>query len=150
MEEVVTSLSPQFRKAAHIVTVDGGDAITLHSYPGAIAQVATNLLTNSLNHAYSPHERGHLSFTIAQVDDRVTLHYSDDGCGMSEPILKKVFDPFFTTAREQGGTGLGLHIVYNLVTQKLHGRIQIASEIGKGTQFSIELPTAVLPPSPLN
>lgn len=143
LEEVVLSLSPQFRKASHVVTIAGDDSIAIHSYPGALAQVATNLLTNSLNHAYCPHESGNLLFNVVQHNNQIIIQYSDDGCGIPEKILPKVFEPFFTTAREKGGTGLGLHIAYNLVTQKLQGRIDVQSEVGKGSQFTIELPASV-------
>lgn len=143
LEEVVISLSPQFRKESHIVTIAGDDSLTIHSYPGALAQVVTNLITNSLIHGYSQHEKGHLCFNVAQQNNQIVIQYSDDGCGIPTQILEKIFEPFFTTAREKGGTGLGLHITYNLVTQKLQGRIAVQSEVGKGVLFTIELPTSV-------
>jgi C4-dicarboxylate-specific signal transduction histidine kinase len=143
LEEVVMSLSPQFKKELHTVTIEGDDAIAIHSYPGALAQVATNLITNSLIHAYSQQAKGHLHFNVTQHHDQVIIQYCDDGCGIPTQILEKIFEPFFTTARDKGGTGLGLHITYNLVTQKLQGRIAVQSEVGKGTLFTIELPTSV-------
>lgn len=143
LEEVVLSLSPQFKKASHVVTIEGDDAIAIHSYPGALAQVVTNLVTNSLTHAYLQHERGHLRFNVMQHNNQIAIQYSDDGCGISKQILGKIFEPFFTTGRDKGGTGLGLHIAYNLVTQKLQGRIDVQSEVGKGSQFTIELPASV-------
>lgn len=142
LEEVIVSLSPQFKKAAHTVTVEGDQAIAIHTYPGALAQVATNLMTNSLIHGYSQHQKGHLHFNVAQQNDQIVIQYRDDGCGIPPHILEKIFEPFFTTARDKGGTGLGLHITYNLVTQKLKGRIAVQSEVG-GTLFTIELPTTV-------
>ena len=117
----------------------------IHSYPGALAQVVTNLVNNSLMHAYQPGEQGQLGFELRQQHDRITLCYYDRGCGMPEAVLGKIFEPFFTTAREKGGTGLGLHITYNLVTQKLQGSIDVQSESGKGTQFTITLPLSVTP-----
>lgn len=145
LEEVITSLSPQFKKTSHRVTVSGDDSICIQSYPGALAQVTTNLLTNSLLHAYGPDQRGQLGFFVSQVGDRVVIEYSDDGCGISEAILSRVFEPFFTTARDRGGTGLGLHITYNLVTQILQGTIQLHSQVGQGTRFCIDLPIAITP-----
>jgi two-component system, NtrC family, sensor kinase len=144
LEEVIISLSPQFRYSSHHVTVRGDDAISIHSYPGAIAQIATNLVTNSLAHAYSNGESGQLYFDVTQEDEYVIIEYSDNGCGITKKVLSKIFEPFFSTARSKGGTGLGLHIVYNLVTQKLQGRIDVQSEVDKGTQFKIVLPLTVL------
>ncbi|MDY6901257.1 MAG: ATP-binding protein, partial [Cyanobacteriota bacterium] len=72
--------------------------------------------------------------------DKVNIEYSDDGCGIPPKNLSKIFEPFFTTARNQGGTGLGLHIVYNLVTQKIQGTIDVKSEVNLGTIFTIALP----------
>ncbi|CAN1210255.1 histidine kinase [Tumidithrix helvetica PCC 7403] len=143
LEEVIVSLSPQFKQTLHRITVEGDRDLEIQSYPGALAQVATNLVTNSLTHAYLPQEKGHLKFDVRQRNDRAIVCYSDDGCGMSAEVLSKVFEPFFTTTREKGGTGLGLHIAYNLVTQKLQGRIDVQSEIAQGTQFTIALPIDV-------
>ncbi len=143
LEEVITSLSPQFRYTSHRVTVKGDDEISIHSYPGAIAQIATNLVTNSLAHAYLSDESGHLSFAVTQENEYAVIEYSDDGCGIAPEVLGKIFEPFFSTARGKGGTGLGLNIVYNLVTQKLQGRIDVQSEVGKGTQFKIVIPLTV-------
>ncbi len=87
-------------------------------------------------------QNGHIRIVIRQGPDRVTLYYSDDGHGIAAEHLPRVFDPFFTTKRGVGGSGLGLHIVYNLVTQLLGGTIRVASEPGKGAQFVIQLPAA--------
>ena len=143
LEEVITSLSPQFRYTSHRITVKGDDEISIHSYPGAIAQIATNLVTNSLAHAYLNGESGQLSFNVTQENEYAIIKYSDDGCGIEPEVLGKIFEPFFSTARGKGGTGLGLNIVYNLVTQKLQGRIDVQSEVGKGTQFKIVIPLTV-------
>ncbi|MBW4622946.1 MAG: sensor histidine kinase [Cyanosarcina radialis HA8281-LM2] len=143
LEELVVSLSPQLKKGSHQVTIAGDETIEMHSYPGAIAQVVTNLITNSLLHAYKNGEKGHLELRATKRDDRILLIYRDDGGGIERDNLKRVFDPFFTTARDRGGTGLGLHITYNLVTQKLQGKISLTSEVGKGTEFTIELPDRI-------
>lgn len=141
LEEIMTSLSPQLK--SHTVTISGDDTASIYSYPGALAQVVTNLVTNSLVHGYTEHQSGHLRFNVMQDNNQIVIQYRDDGCGISPDILEKIFEPFFTTAREKGGTGLGLHITYNLVTQKLLGKIAVQSEVGKGTVFTIELPTSV-------
>jgi len=100
----------------------------------------TNFVMNSLLHAYEPDEAGHLIFELKLVGERFIFTYSDDGKGISEAHLSKIFEPFFTTKRNQGGSGLGMHIVYNLVTQRLGGKLDIESVIGKGTTFILDLP----------
>ena len=95
---------------------------------------------NSVRHAYPSGEAGNLRFEIKLDSEQLIIEYSDDGCGISPENLDKIFEPFFTTARAQGGTGLGLHIVFNLVTQKLNGTINVQSEIGVGTTFILNFP----------
>ncbi|MGB3512467.1 MAG: ATP-binding sensor histidine kinase [Microcoleaceae cyanobacterium] len=139
LKEISLSLAPQL-KTSHTLTVEGDETIKINSYPGALAQVVTNLVTNSLTHGYPSGEVGKLVWEICQESDKVQLKYSDDGCGIEEENLGKIFEPFFTTARSKGGTGLGLHIVYNLVTQKLQGTIEVHSQIDLGTKFVITIP----------
>ncbi|MEM7344224.1 MAG: ATP-binding protein, partial [Chloroflexota bacterium] len=105
--------------------------------------IVTNLVMNSIHHAYDPDEAGQLRLQFEQDREQLMLIYSDDGRGISPDHLKKIFEPFFTTARQQGGSGLGLHLVYNLVTRKLQGSIQCESEPGQGTTFIIKLPLTV-------
>ena len=140
IEEILNSLRPKFKNTALSLTVEGEDNIKMETYPGALAQIITNLVINSLNHAYQPGEKGLLRFQVTQETDKVIIEYSDDGCGIPPENLTKIFEPFFTTARNQGGTGLGLHIVYNLVTQKIQGKIDVKSEVNLGTIFIIALP----------
>jgi predicted ATPase/signal transduction histidine kinase/tRNA A-37 threonylcarbamoyl transferase component Bud32 len=140
LEEIVSSLTPKLKQASHTLTVTGDETVTINSYPGALAQIVTNLVMNSLNHAYQLHESGQLRIEVKQQDNRIVIQYSDDGCGIPQENLNKIFEPFFTTARHQGGSGLGLHIVYNLVTQKLQGTINVNSTVEKGTLFTVTLP----------
>ena len=140
LDEIVSSLTPKLKQASHTLTVTGDETVTIDSYPGALAQILTNLVMNSLNHAYQPHESGQLRIEVKQQGNRVVIQYSDDGCGIPPENLNKIFEPFFTTARQQGGSGLGLHIVYNLVTQKLQGTIDVNSAVEKGTLFIVTLP----------
>lgn len=142
LKEIALSLAPQFT-TSHTLTVEGDETIKIDSYPGALAQVVTNLVTNSLIHGYPGGETGKLLLDIFQESDKIKIEYSDDGCGIEEENLGKIFEPFFTTARSKGGTGLGLHIVYNLVTQKLQGTIEVDSQVGLGTRFVITIPLSV-------
>lgn len=142
LEEVLVSLNPKLKQTRHTIRVNGDDTLTLDSYPGAFAQIATNLIMNSIIHAYEPDEPGQLSFDLKQANNTFILEYADDGRGIPAEHLSKIFDPFFTTKRGQGGSGLGLHIIYNLVTQKLGGAIRSESQVGQGTRFVIEIPLA--------
>jgi len=141
IEKILISLDPQIKYTPHQVTVRGDHAIVMRSYPGALSQIVTNLVMNSLTHAYQGLDKiGQLQFELTQQDDKVIIIYSDDGKGIPEASLTKIFEPFFTTARDKGGSGLGLHIIYNLVTQNLKGSIFCKSEVGIGTKFIITLP----------
>nr|WP_228055402.1 ATP-binding sensor histidine kinase [Lusitaniella coriacea] len=140
LEEIALSLAPKLKQTPHILIVEGDETLKIESYPGALAQIVTNLATNSLTHAYPSGEAGKLRFHISKEGDKVRLEYGDDGCGIEEENLDKIFEPFFTTARNKGGTGLGLHIVYNLVTQKLRGTMDVRSEVNMGTIFVMTFP----------
>jgi signal transduction histidine kinase len=139
LEEILVSLGPKLKRTQHTVEINGDDSLSLDSYPGAFSQIVTNLVMNSLTHAYEPDEQGRLAFDVKQEKGRIIFEYADDGHGIPKENIGKIFDPFFTTKRGQGGSGLGLHIIYNLVTQKLGGTIRCESEIGKGTKFIIEV-----------
>jgi len=139
LEEVLFQLSPMLKTKPHLIEVQGDRQLTLNSYPGAFSQIVTNLVMNSLLHAYAPGEQGHITLVFQQIEEQIILEYADDGQGIPPENLGKIFEPFFTTKRGQGGSGLGLHIVYNLVTQKLGGTIQCESQPLMGTKFVIKL-----------
>lgn len=140
LEEIFINLRPKLKQTQHHLEIQGDDNLSLNSYPGTFSQIITNLVMNSLIHAYEKDEAGTLTLNYQTQADKVILQYQDDGKGMLPDVLSRVFDPFFTTNRSQGGTGLGLHIVYNLVTQKLKGEISVESQVGQGTTFIMELP----------
>ena len=140
IDEAPLSLNPQLKKTRHKVTLDCNAAIEIDTYPGAISQIITNLVINTLTHAYIDGDEGNIRIAVVNGSDKVLLTYSDDGCGIVPENLNRIFDPFFTTKRGTGGSGLGLNIVYNLVTQTLGGSIRCASEPGYGARFEIELP----------
>ncbi|NJK74451.1 MAG: AAA family ATPase [Microcoleus sp. SU_5_6] len=144
LEELGISLAPKLKESNCILTVGGDETVIIDSYPGALAQIVTNLIVNSIGHAYPNGVEGQLHLNVKRdTADLFVITYQDDGCGIPPENLPKIFDPFFTTARNRGGSGLGLHIVYNLVTQKLQGRIQVQSEVNFGTAFTIALPIAL-------
>jgi signal transduction histidine kinase len=95
---------------------------------------------NSIIHAYEKGDEGKITIDVSLEGDEVVIKYADDGKGIPKENLDKIFEPFFTTRRNQGGSGLGMHIVYNLVVQKLQGTIVCESEVGKGTSFTVKIP----------
>lgn len=140
LDDLLVSLGPVLKKAGHTLEVSCDD-VEVDLYPGVLAQILTNLIVNALSHAYAPGVQGTLTLSVRAVpDDRLLLRFSDDGRGIPPEDQGRVFDPFFTTGRSAGNTGLGLHIVYNLVTGRLGGRISLESGVDAGTTFLIELP----------
>ncbi|MDG4476354.1 PAS domain-containing sensor histidine kinase [Thiovibrio frasassiensis] len=144
LAEVCLSLRPVLKNTGHRLEISCPEDLELNSYPGAFSQIVTNFITNSLTHAYDEDQAGFLHVEIGLEGGNVRFAYSDDGKGMTADLVSHAFDPFFTTNREKGGSGLGLHIVYNLVTQKLLGTIICESMPGKGTSFVLFFP-AVIP-----
>lgn len=117
-----------------------GPEIQLHSNPGAIAQIITNLVTNSIHHAFAKTEDKQILINTQDTGQQIHIHYRDSGCGITTDIRDKIFEPFFTTARKTGGSGLGLAIAYNLATQKLKGEILIDDDQSQGANFHLYLP----------
>jgi PAS domain S-box-containing protein len=138
--EILSSLHPMFKNTAIKVENNCAPDLFVYTQPGAIYQIISNLVLNSLTHAYANEQAGLLRFSARRVADSVVLEYQDDGSGIAEKDLSRVFDPFFTTKRGQGGSGLGLNIVYNLVNSTLNGKIDVESKLGLGTKFRIMFP----------
>jgi len=145
--EILASLHPALRKRGGIeVQVECPAGLEIDGYPGALSQVLTNLVLNALNHAFTPEQPGRISLIVDCPDPAVVrLRVADNGQGIPPAHLGRIFDPFFTTRRGQGGSGLGLHIVYNIVTGTLKGGIAVESEEGGGTTFSITFPRIAEP-----
>jgi signal transduction histidine kinase len=114
--------------------------LTLNSYSGIFSQIIFILVKNSLLHAFKQKGDGEIIFDVFKKKEHIELRYSDNGKGVPEENLKKIFDPFFTTKRNEGGSGLGLHILYNLVRQKINGSIHCSSVAEEGTIFTILFP----------
>jgi len=143
LQETVYTLKPNLKRYQVAVLLECDESIEWCSYPGAFSQIITNLIMNSLYHAYSKTDQGNIRIQVLESSDTLVVKYQDDGSGMPADVLKKIFDPFFTTKRGKGGTGLGMHIIYNLVTHKLQGSIEANSEVGAGTSFNIKLPKTI-------
>jgi PAS domain S-box-containing protein len=142
-EQIVLSLRPGLGEKNLTLKVECQPDLTMISYPGPYGQVLTNLFLNSITHAFPDDKAGAIDIRVlAAGNDYVEILFSDDGCGMNPDDRRKAFDPFFTTRRDQGSTGLGLHIVHSIVTNYLGGRVHLDSEPGKGTKIRLVLPRA--------
>ncbi|OQY54135.1 MAG: hypothetical protein DRR08_06790 [Candidatus Parabeggiatoa sp. nov. 2] len=140
LNEILLSLKPALKKTKHTVEIKCSQQVELYSYPGHFAQIITNLLTNSLTHAYDEEQTGLMVLEVSSQQGWLHFHYSDDGKGIPEADLPKIFEPFFTTTRGQGGSGLGLSMIYNIITQNMGGQIHCESTLGKGTSFYFNIP----------
>jgi signal transduction histidine kinase len=140
-DQIVASLRPVLKKAAITLSVDVPEGFLIDGYPGAYGQILTNLFLNAVNHAFADGRTGSITISVrARGSDDIEIIFADNGAGMTPDVQRQAFDPFFTTRRNEGGTGLGLHIVYNLVTQQLGGRMMLESRVGQGTTFRIIMP----------
>ncbi|WP_247894303.1 PAS domain-containing sensor histidine kinase [Azospirillum sp. B510] len=140
-EDVLLSLHTQIGSSGHRVELACPEALQLESFPGAFARVLTHLVRNSLTHAFRHEQSGRIDIEIhADGDDWIEVVHSDDGQGILESDLPRLFDPFFTTARHAGCVGLGLHIAYNLATQTLGGQLSVRSHPGQGAVFILRVP----------
>lgn len=140
IENIIMTMRPTLRKTSHSVQLQCPENLELDSYPGAIGQVISNLIINSLLHGFESMENGTISIDVHEQGDKVEVCYSDNGRGIPRQDLEHVFEPFFTTKRNNGGTGLGLHILYNLVTQTLDGQITCTNCATGGVMFSVIIP----------
>jgi signal transduction histidine kinase len=142
-DQIIASLRPALKKASITLSVEVPEGLAIDGYPGAYGQILTNLFLNAANHAFPDGRSGAIAISAKpRGSDDVEIIFSDNGVGMTPDVQRQAFDPFFTTRRNEGGTGLGLHIVYNLVTQQLGGRMMLDSRLGQGTTFRIIMPRA--------
>jgi signal transduction histidine kinase len=140
IEGIVTSLIHEYKNSGHHIEIECEEELIIKSYPGVFAQILTNFIMNSLEHAFKNKENGKINISARRQDKFLILKYEDDGCGINEEQKAHLFTPFFTTNKEMGGSGLGLSIVYNLVTQKLNGKIEVFSVENNGISFTITIP----------
>ena len=140
IDETLRSLHPRLKRTCYAVDVRCPPDIELETFPGAYSQIVTNFVMNSLIHGFEGREQGRIEIDVKVTDGALQLRYADDGVGMTAAQAAQVFQPFYTTRRGQGGSGLGLHVVYNLVTQTLGGRIECLSTPGQGTAFVLRIP----------
>jgi signal transduction histidine kinase len=144
INEIILSLKPELKRAKHSIKVICPDDLEIEGYPGALSQVITNLIINSLIHAYDENQQGNITIEVRAQGNSILLYYADDGKGIESENLNKIYEPFFTTKRNVGSNGLGLNIIYNIITQKFGGSIKCNSELNKGTEFIIDIPIDML------
>ena len=141
LREIITSLQPKFKRTQLQIEIDCEPDLLMDSFPGALSQVVTNLLLNASIHAFDEGQPGVISIKTKRVDDsHLQLLIQDNGKGIPEENMGKIFQPFFTTRRGSGGSGLGLHIVFNIIRQRLGGSIEVSSVLGEGSTFTLTLP----------
>jgi len=137
IDQVLVSLNAKLKNTKIDVEVQCNKKIRVNKDPGAIFQILTNLITNSLMHGFEDGDKGKIDINVYEKDTNIYIVYKDNGNGIKEDVLPKIFNPFFTTNRKLGGVGLGLHIVYNIVNSQLGGLINVKSKIGEGVEFEI-------------
>jgi signal transduction histidine kinase len=142
-DQIIASLRPVLKRSPIALSIDVPEGLAIDGYPGAYGQILTNLFLNAATHAFADGRAGAITISAKPrgIED-VEIIFADNGAGMTPEVQRQAFDPFFTTRRNDGGTGLGLHIVYNLVTQQLGGRMMLESRLGQGTTFRIIMPRA--------
>lgn len=150
IDEILISMRPKLKRVQHEIKIHCAEDLYIESKAGPINQIVINLIMNSIIHGFEFIEHGIIELNIDMLDEKkICLTYKDDGKGIPEQLRKRIFDPFVTTKRGQGGSGLGMHLVYNLVTQALNGSISVQSEINKGVEFKIIFPVKRIDPSNL-
>lgn len=142
LQEILTSLKPALKKTPYKIELDCPGPLRINTFPGAIYQIVANLVMNSLRHGFDGRAEGRIRLAARREDGQVLLDYRDDGRGMTDDVRRRIFEPFFTTRRGEGGSGLGMHIVWNLATQILGGSIACESAPDTGARFVWRIPVA--------
>ncbi len=140
INEILLSLKPKLKRLNHQIMVDCASDLVVDINAGAIAQIISNLIMNSVIHGFEGIERGNIQIKIYSKNQFLLIHFVDDGKGLDEQHLAQLFEPFFTTKRGEGGSGLGTHLVFNLVNSSLNGKIKVKSTLGKGLAYLIKIP----------
>ena len=140
IDEIIQSIHPKLRKTTHSIKVNCDVNIEVYSHPGAIGQVLINLIINSITHGFENINRGEITIDVAYHHNKLIIDYTDNGHGLTPQAHEKLFEAFYTTKAGQGGTGLGTHIIKNLVSDTLNGSITSHSEVEQGLSYHIELP----------
>jgi signal transduction histidine kinase len=140
LDEILVSLQPTLKRRPHKLELEVDPELTVTTQPGALYQIVVNLVMNSLTHGFADRDGGTIRIAVRRDGEHWLFDYADDGCGMGEEVRRHIFEPFFTTRRGQGGSGLGMHIVYNLAVQALGGTIELDTAPGRGARFVLRIP----------
>lgn len=140
IDEIIQSIHPKLKKTNHSIKVNCDKNIEIFSHPGAVAQIIINLVINSIIHGFENINRGEITININLHHNTLSIDYKDNGHGLNQESKEKLFDAFYTTKSDHGGTGLGTHIIKNLVADTLNGSITADSKAGEGLAYHIELP----------
>jgi C4-dicarboxylate-specific signal transduction histidine kinase len=144
IEALIASLHSETRKIPVEPQIQGNEQLMMTSLPGVMTQILTNLIMNSLNHAFKDVSQPSIVIHFYEQDDNIVLEYRDNGCGVAPELHQKIFEPFFTTKRGMGGSGLGLNLVFNLLKKKLKGDLQFESDIGQGVHYTFTMPKVLI------
>lgn len=140
LREIESTLLHVFRSQPYELVLDTDTDVELNSFPGVLSQVISNLINNALMHGFEGQNEGTVTVRSRHQGQFLTLDIIDDGVGMPESVLKRIYEPFFTTKMGKGGSGLGMHIVHNLISGPLGGRLSIESEPTHGTRVRVTIP----------
>ena len=149
LDEILTSLAPKWKHLTLDVQTRFDKDIKIITYPGVLAQIVTNLISNAIMHGFNngqyqqESQNNVIRLELTRSEYYVKLVVHDNGKGIPDALVNKIFEPFFTTARDKGGSGLGMHIVFNLISQKLQGTIVCESKEGVFTRFIITIPDKI-------
>ncbi|NOH73160.1 ATP-binding protein [Vibrio pectenicida] len=140
IEALLASLHPETRKVPVKPELTGDHSVLMNSLPGVLTQIISNLVMNSINHAFESQPHAEISINFFQDGDTIIFEYRDNGSGVEDSLHQKIFEPFYTSKRGLGGSGLGLNLVFNLVHQKLKGELEFSSQLGSGVFFKLIIP----------
>jgi len=147
IDEILLSLHPTLKRTPYVIELNVDAEIMIDSYPGPLGQVLINLVNNAILHGFDGRDHGRILIeAVPRKRGQIEIRFSDNGKGIPSEQIKRVFDPFFTTRLGRGGSGLGLHVTYNIVTTTLGGSIEVFSQPGEGTTFTLHLPMNIAAP----
>jgi len=128
------------KRTKHLISIHCDEALEMNTNAGALSQIISNLVLNSVKHGFDNIEKGAIDIRIVEKKGIIVFQYRDNGKGLNEKDMQRLFDPFFTTKRGEGGSGLGTHLIFNLVTSSLQGKLTAKSQVGKGLSYTINFP----------
>lgn len=145
LHDIETALRSKFINTDHQIVINCDVDIAIDSFPGALSQVVINLINNSLIHGFEDKSEGTIEISVTTEDTFIIIRYTDDGKGIPEDKLPKIFSQYYTSKPHAGGTGLGLYLVKGIIEKKLSGTFTFDSKVGEGVEFILRLPRGYIP-----